>query len=434
MDPEHPHPSDARRWLPATVHPPGYSLLLLLLYRTTNYTWMIRSIHVIQTAADALAGLLLYFFVRNLFGSNPALVALWIYALLPSPIVLTLRLQPDAFSCFFAAAILALATYIQAGGARYALLTGAVVGLASQFRAEFILWSVIILCALAVSPTSGRAKLRLAAAVLVAQFVVLLPYAFWAKRVTGHPLLAPSDGGSTMYQALGEKPQNPWGITLQDQWIEADAVKRGFSSAWSPEAEAFYRSAFFAAIQAHPVSFLKLIVIHRLPVALVPPFSSGRYNPSGFNLWDIQKKEGLTRWGVMLKYPRLVFTNLWPLVLMAMLSFVLLVGMLTAVVLYRRDWDRIAWIVIPWLITVSALSFAKQIEPRNLSTIIVPEVAAVALLVSYRRGLSPRRQSMQAPSVSAGTLPDSCNAVNGEIRKAPKLSRDRKGAGWRVPS
>jgi hypothetical protein len=71
---------------------------------------------------------------------------------------------------------------------------------------------------------------------------------------------------------------------------------------------------------------------------------------------------------------------------MALLSAVLLAGMLAAAITYRRDWRRMAWIVIPWLLTVSALSFAKQIEPRNLSPIIVPEVAGVAFLVTRLRG------------------------------------------------
>jgi hypothetical protein len=145
------------------------------------------------------------------------------------------------------------------------------------------------------------------------------------------------------------------------------------------------------------VSFLKLIVIDRLPVALIPPFNAGQPSRSGFSLWDFRRKEGLTRWGVALKYPGLVLKNMWPTLLMALLSAVLLAGMLAAAITYRRDWRRMAWIVIPWLLTVSALSFAKQIEPRNLSPIIVPEVAGVAFLVTRLRG---GRKSLLAVNAS----------------------------------
>jgi len=382
IDSAHPYPPDPRNWLPATVHPPGYSLLLAVLYRAGNYVWTIRWIHIIQALVDALTCLLMFVFVRNLFGSRPALVGAWIYALLPSPIILTLRLEPDAFSCFFAAAILALATYIPRRGLPYALLTGAVVGIASQFRAEFVIWSIIVLCALAVSTLPTFSKMRFGAALLIAQLAVLTPYILWTHRATGHAMLTPSDGGGTFYQALGEQPQNPWGVTLQDEWIEADAIKRGFASAWTPEAETYYRSAFYAAIREHPVSFVKLVVVHRLPVALVPPYNSGKRNP-GFNLWDIERQEHLSRWGVVLKYPWLVIKNLWPTLLMAVISLVLLIATLATAYVYSTDWRRMAWIVIPWLLVVSALSFAKQIEPRNLATIIVPETAAMALLVTW---------------------------------------------------
>jgi 4-amino-4-deoxy-L-arabinose transferase-like glycosyltransferase len=384
VDREHPYPQDPHLWLPATGHPPGYSLLLFLLYHATNYTWMLRLIHIIQAAADALACLLVYVLVRNLFGSRPAVAALWIYALLPAPIVLTLRLQPDAFSCFFAAAILASATLAPAGRLRYGLLAGAAAGIASQFRAEFILWSAIVICAVMVAQISAFSKLRFAAAVLIGQFTVLMPWMYWTQRVTGHRLLTGSQGGSSIYEALGEEPQNPWGITLQDEWVAADALQRGFSSPWSPEADAYYRAKFWNSIRQHPASFLKLAALHRLPIALVPPFSSGKYNP-GFNLWELRRKEGLTRWGAVLKYPGLVFKNMWFLALMGLLSLALMLGLLMAAVVYRSEWRKMAWLVVPWLLTISALSFAKEIEPRNVSPIVVPEAACMALLATRMR-------------------------------------------------
>jgi hypothetical protein len=57
--------------------------------------WVLR----IQTILDALTCLLVYVFVRNLFG--------WRDVGLPAPTLLCLQPLPDSLTCFFAAAMLA---------------------------------------------------------------------------------------------------------------------------------------------------------------------------------------------------------------------------------------------------------------------------------------------------------------------------------------
>jgi hypothetical protein len=83
-----PFPPDPSGWIPATFHPPGYSLLLVLLYEIGNYSAMLWWVLRIQTILDALTCLLVYVFVRNVFGRDSGLIAVWIYAMLPAPILL----------------------------------------------------------------------------------------------------------------------------------------------------------------------------------------------------------------------------------------------------------------------------------------------------------------------------------------------------------
>src|SRR5262249_45950478 len=156
---------------------------------------------------------------------------------------------------------------------------------------------------------------------------------------TGRILLTGTVGGASMYETLGEDPRNPWGIRLLDAWVDADATSRGFPSAWTPEADTYYRAAFYSAIRRHPLAFVKLVAIHRLPLALVPPYTARTYTPTGQTaLTERRLAEGLSRWGVVWKYPGLVLKNMWDSVLMAIISLLLLIGMVAACVVYSDEW------------------------------------------------------------------------------------------------
>jgi 4-amino-4-deoxy-L-arabinose transferase-like glycosyltransferase len=373
-----PFPPNPGEWLPATSHPPGYSVLLALLYEICNYTAMLRWVLRIQIILDSLTCILVYVFIKNLFGHRSGLIATWIYALLPAPIILCLQVLPDSLSCFFAAAILASGSYIRTRGLRAAVATGSVIGLASLFRAEFVMWSAIVILLVCVSRATLISKLRWSGALVCCQVAVLSPWMMWTYRATGHPLLTTSGSGACMYASLGEIPNNPWQVTLDDGWVGDDARRRGLSSAWTPEADAYYHRMFLSCVRMHPESFVHLLLTQRLPLALAPGYSFEG------NLWFATNRlnEGLTRWQAVRKYPSAAIRHEWLKLVMALLSAFLLATMLSTCFVYRHALRAVAWLWIPCIVTATTVAIIKQVEARNLACNLIPEVGATALLAS----------------------------------------------------
>ena len=375
-----PFPPNPDGWLPATIHPPGYPVLLAVLYTIGNYSGMLWWLLRIQTILDALTCILVYAFVKNLFGRNPGLIAAWVYALLPAPILLCLQPLPDSLACFFTAAILASASSIRSYGMPAAISAGAITGIACLFRAEFAIWSVIVVLLILLENARRLDRLRWSVALICCQIVVLSPWTAWTYYATGHPLLTTSGSGACMYASLGEIPKNPWGITLDDGWVGKDAKKRGLLSAWTPEGDAYYHKLFVTCIRRYPGTYANILVTQRLPLALAPAYYTGG------EMWLTSQRltKGLTRWQAFRRDPGAAIRHEWFKLLMAFLSALLLGLMLCVLYLYRHELRPLAWLWIPWIVTVATVSFIKQIEARNLASNLIVEVAAASLVISKR--------------------------------------------------
>ena len=382
-----PFPPDRSLWLPATMHPPGYPLLLALLYRIGNYSGMLWWVVRIQAILDALTCVLLYLFVRNLFGRKPGLIAAWIYALLPAPILLCLQPLPDSLSCFFAAAILASASYIRTYHMAAAVTTGAMTGIACLFRAEFVIWSAIVAFLIVLGNATRFDKLRWSVALVCSQILVLSPWVAWTYRATGHALLTTSGSGACMYASLGEIPGNPWGITLDDGWVEIDAKNRSLSSAWAPDADAYYHRLFVNCIRRYPGAYAHILLTQRLPLAFAPAYSTGG------EMWLTSQRlgKGLTRWQAFRRDPGLAIRHEWFKLLMAFVSALLFGAMLYVLYFYRHQLQQLAWLWLPLIVTVATVSLIKQVEARNLASNLIVEIAAASLVISKRyRGTKQR--------------------------------------------
>ena len=381
IDPEHPYPISARGYVPATLHPPGYSLLLLGYYAIGNFDGMVMLTRVTSALLDASVCVFLFLFVRNLFGVAPALVAAWVWVLLPAPMLMLLALKPDAFSCFFAALVLCLASYTRLGRPWAWAQTGVAVGVASCFRPEFLAWpAVLFVCAWI---DSGRLWRSIAGAAMMgfAMLALLSPWLLWTYHAEGRPMLSSASAGGSMYEALGEDPANPWGVKLNDAWVDDDARKRGFTTAWSPEADEFYRKLYWQCVREHPGAWVRNIVVNRLPGGLVPLFELPSSDHRFF--YDYRQREGLTRLGVVMKHPDMVLKHKGPALLMATLSALLAVAMLAAAVIKRRRWRQATWLVLPWLFVIAALSVVKQIEPRNVVGLVVLQASAAGVVIEH---------------------------------------------------
>ena len=376
-----PFPPDSHGWVPATLHPPGYSLLMALLYEIGNFTGMLWWLVRIQTILDAFTCLLVYVFVRNIFGADAGVVAAWIYALLPAPILLSFQILPDGLSCFFAGAILAAASYIPTRGSHAAVITAVIIGIGWLFRAELLLWAPIVILLLAITPGTTANKIRWSGALALTQVAVLIPWVLWTYSSTGHPLLTSTASGGAMYLSLGEIPDNPWHISPDDDWVSSDATRRGLRSAWTREADTYYKRMFLSCIRQHPASFVHLLLTQRFPLALAPAYYMGG------DMWFTTHRldEGLTRWQTLRKYPTATIRHEWLKFAMVFLSSLFLGTMLYIGYLYRHALRQLAWLWIPWIVTVASISTIHQIDGRLLASNLIVQVAAAAVLVSRYR-------------------------------------------------
>ncbi len=382
VDREHPFPKNSEGWLPGTRHPHGYGTLIYLIYSVSNYTPTLWVMHFIQILADAAACIFVFIFVRNVFEAPVARVASWLYALCPPAIFLSLDLLPDAFHGFFVSMVLASASFMPSRGVRFACLTGAALGIASYFRPEYILLpAVLCVCYWAASRCLVR-SLGCATATVGMMLLIQLPWAFWMKSVTGNFRFTSTTTGGGLYSCLGEDPGNPWGIVSTDGWIYEDARKKGFTSAWSVEADRYYAARFREYVRAHPARYAKTVLTLRLPLALATPYDTGnRSTRSEFNFTKYRVEEGLTRWGVVKKYPLTVLRYMWPQFAMLAYSGMLTLCVAAAIILRFREWRGLVWIVLPWAYPIVTITLFKAVEPRNMAPTLVPALTAAAIVL-----------------------------------------------------
>lgn len=435
VDAEHPFPKTPYGWLPATRHPHGYGTLVYLFYSLLNYTGALWGLHILQIMADALACAFLFIFARNVFNARVGRMAAWLYALCPPAIFLSLALLPDAFHGFFISLVLALASFTRLGRAAgvsltsspqtaeaekrsegetetftpnfplspspplhlfSVLLAGAVLGLACHFRTEYILLPgalVFVFWA-----TAGRflCAVGQTAALAAVMLLILLPWALWMKSVIGEFRFTTTTGGGGLFFSLGEDPQNPWGIVFDDRWLDDDAVRRGLKNPWGPQANRYYGAKFREYLRTYPGRYARIVLFQRLPLALAPPYPASareRKSYDEFNFTKYRTEEGLTRWGVLRKYPFRVLEYMWPQMTMLAYSATLTLCLLGVSLLRWRDWRRSAWLLLPWSYTVLSMSLFKGIEPRNVAPTLITSLAAVAVVI---QSLLDRRRPPQS--------------------------------------
>jgi hypothetical protein len=401
IDREHPFPPDLKWWVPATTHPPGYSMLLYGLYELGNYSGMYLAAHCLQVLFDSLTCVVIFLLARNVFSRRVGLVAAWGYAVLLPATTMLIELGPDAFGRFLYAVIFWLTSEVWRGKKWALPVTGMVIGLACYFRVELLLLAGPIFLILWIAGKRfGKAVVQTAVIVAV-QALIWVPWLIWTQRVTGQAMLATTNGGGGMYQSLGEAPGNPWGITVTDEWVHQDAVKRGFPGAWSPQADAFYRKRFVECVKEHPGLYAKIVLCYRLPLALVPPYGPARSNEErqklSFTKWNLE--EGLTRWQAVRKYPGTIVAVYWSTLLMTGFSLVLTLSFLGAWLYHWRQFRTFAWLLIPWAYVIGTICLLKMISPKNVSATMVFDVIALAwLMVSLAEA---RRRKREAPTPPA---------------------------------
>jgi hypothetical protein len=204
----------------------------------------------------------------------------------------------------FLVALALLVRPLTGGPASYGrfVLSGALVGLALNFRSDYIgLVPLIAALAVALGP---RPRLRLAGrmgAWLAAVAAALVPWAAYAYHATGHVLLTSTNSGHVLYIGLGQLPGNPWGITASDgdprMHREVDErFGRPATSTLVYESDVFLRSRFLELVREHPGAYARKVA-RNVRTTLTGGFYTGEFLEERSCAPDCRTKYGFVAGG-----------------------------------------------------------------------------------------------------------------------------------------
>ena len=224
-----------------------YALLLFQVVLATagaaTFLWTLESVGVLRTGAARLAKIALLVSVPW-YASN---ALRWPYSEAASLLLLAVALL-----------VLALA----GPTADYVLfaLSGALLGLALNFRSDYIALPALILIVVLALARQRGALLRPLAVWIAAIVVLLVPWMVYSARATGNVLVTSTNSGHVLYISLGQLPGNPWGITPSDgdprMHRELDAHFGRHVSSLTYSSDTFLRSRFFHLVREHPTAWL----------------------------------------------------------------------------------------------------------------------------------------------------------------------------------
>jgi 4-amino-4-deoxy-L-arabinose transferase-like glycosyltransferase len=285
-------------------------------------------------------------------------------------------LKPDALGPFFAVAILAVAVYEARNRMSRGIGSGLVVAIGASFRSEILVFSVII-PVLFVFYLTWRRAVPLILGVVAGITLVTAPWICWTYYKTGTPLVSTSNSGGGLYQALGQEANNPWGVVLDDGWMAKEATRAGFNNPWTPDASVYFRRLYVKAVREHPLDYVRLVIMHRLPNALAIPYGSEWLRQGGFTFTSFKTNEGLGVLQVIMKYPMKVLRGMWAEAIMRFLALFLLCSVGYVCITSRNG----LWLALPVFAVILSICLLKYAEARNLCTILPAEALAVSVML-----------------------------------------------------
>ncbi|MCB4756449.1 MAG: hypothetical protein LHV69_05345 [Elusimicrobia bacterium] len=140
------------------------------------------------------------------------------------------------------------------------IISGALFGISLNFRSDFIFIPLLFLILSLLLRGSGPSLVRAVMWVL-SVYIMLLPWAFYTHKVTGHYLMTSTNGGAVLYCGLGQLPGNKWGITVSDEdpsMVRLLRERFGDNINYvSYEASQLLKKEFFRLVREDPKEFLR---------------------------------------------------------------------------------------------------------------------------------------------------------------------------------
>lgn len=281
-----------------------------------GYAWVIAlipSLNLVIVLQACLGVLALTLLAKKLWSDMPGQrTVLTVLLLLAIPwYTLQVTLYPSALAGSLA--LLALISFNRAlinNDMRWALMAGALMGLAQNFRTEFVLLSVFLGISVVGLKRFDILKIPSLKPVwvfIITALILQLPWAGFYYAQTGRFSLTESNFGHVMYVSLGSHPNNPWGISGDDQ-AAGEAVRRqGYAcSSLSEQGNKVLLRLVRQDVMMHPYGVIQGNV-QRLKNMLLAPFSWGEPNldEKGTLDLDVLREELKCRLGVAVNVRKL---------------------------------------------------------------------------------------------------------------------------------
>ncbi len=243
-----------------------------------------------------------------------------------------------------------------------------------------------------------RQSLRgiVAMGLVTALFLVPLVVGTWVQ--TGVLRINTTNSGGTMWQDLGELPDNPWGRHLGDDYVAEEAAREGFPSTWGAEANEYFTREFLEDIQEHPLYYLNEVVTVKIPRVFDTKFQRWNYVQYAVGIWEVDEArasyarlEPLGVREVLRTDPRLFIVSEtvgFAIRGVALASF-------AAFVLYAvRYWRRrecVLLVLLPMAYLVLSLCLIKFVEPRQFFCLLPLYTLAAGVLLGRAAGAVGKR-------------------------------------------
>jgi len=342
---------------PEMLHPPGWSLIAAGLHRGLRLP-VRPAMQFLTALVDVSAcGLLCWLVWLCLGNVRTALAASALYAVFVPLCAAAANLRPIGFMPFFT--ILATAMIVmgaKSSGVRRALyyaLCGLTIGVASYFRPDFLLLGPFFFLGLCIYHRRFWRSLAAGVAILAVSMAVLLPWARRNHAVCGRWIFTSCGAGCTLITGLGAF-QNPWGFGPSDLDRGREAAEQGFKTAFSPEADVYFRKVFFRAVREHPWAYVK-IVARRAVQPIAAPYGMGLKLQARTRSFSSLRSQGTIteNLGYLIK-------AFWPRLTMAAVSLVSLVCMIFMVFRERRRRGLIWFMVLVPVYAASSHMFSHM--------------------------------------------------------------------------
>jgi hypothetical protein len=273
----------------------GYAWLVAWL---PSWNWII----ILQAVLGSLALATLAVRLRAAIPAESTLIALLCVLAIPWD-DLEATLYPSAPAASLALfGLLSLEFALAKSSFRWAAAAGMLIGLAQNFRTEFVMLPTFLGISLYVLRRFINIQIPTLKPMLIfiaTAFLMQIPWAHFYHEHAGRYSLTESNFGHVVYVSLGSSLSNPWGIEANDQ-AAYEAVKAGGSfSSLSESGNKFLLKLTWEKVKEHPFGLVGR-TLQQLRNTLLAPFNWGEpdLSPAGALHLDVLRQELKSRLGV----------------------------------------------------------------------------------------------------------------------------------------